>query len=131
MQIEDFDWNLWLPRDLKKVWPKALTIAGACLATLVVAGWALFLFGYARGKDINEGELNEYKTAREAKLPEVTAGLGCHERSSRFSAAVSPDSPRPEVGKRSVGHRGLFPSQGMWRGRVRRAGMGRVCDPVR
>ena len=45
------------------------------MVVLIGAGWALFSFGYARGKDIGQDELAAYKAASEAKLPDVTSGL--------------------------------------------------------
>jgi hypothetical protein len=67
MKVAQINWNDLLPQEN---W-KALTSIGACLVVLAGAGWALFSFGYTRGKDIAEDQIAAYKVTNDAKLPDI------------------------------------------------------------
>jgi hypothetical protein len=78
------NWNGVLPQETGK----ALGSAALCLTALIGAGWALFSFGYTRGKDIGQDELAAYKAASEAKFPEVTSRLLAVDKELRESLKV-------------------------------------------
>ena len=65
------DWNAVLPRE----WSRILPWIGVSAAALIGAGWALFSFGYSRGKDVAQDQLAYYENTTAAKLPEVGANL--------------------------------------------------------
>jgi hypothetical protein len=71
MPVTPINWNIVLPTNPGK----ALTFVGACVVVLAGAGWALFSFGYTRGKDIGQDEVAAYKAATGANLPDITSGL--------------------------------------------------------
>ena len=87
------DWNEVLPRDTRTT----VTRNAVCLAALIGAGWALFSFGYTRGKDIPQDELAAYKAVSEARLPEITSGLLAVNEELRESLKVFDRNRVPEA----------------------------------